>query len=57
MRARRARQQGLEDRVEFIEDDYRNISGALRCVRVGRHARARRASKIIRNWGDWCGVR
>jgi cyclopropane-fatty-acyl-phospholipid synthase len=23
----RAREQGLEDRVEFIEDDYRNISG------------------------------
>ncbi len=25
---RRAREQGLEHRVEFIEDDYRNISGA-----------------------------
>jgi cyclopropane-fatty-acyl-phospholipid synthase len=25
---RRARQQGLERRVEFVEDDYRNISGS-----------------------------
>ncbi len=24
----RARQQGLQDRVEFVEDDYRNISGS-----------------------------
>jgi cyclopropane-fatty-acyl-phospholipid synthase len=25
---RRAREQGLQDRVEFVEDDYRNISGS-----------------------------
>jgi cyclopropane-fatty-acyl-phospholipid synthase len=25
---RRARDQGLQDRVEFVEDDYRNISGS-----------------------------
>ena len=40
--------EGLDDRVEFVEDDYRNVSGHVRRVRVGRHARARRPAATIR---------
>ena len=38
----RAAREGLTDRVEFIDDDYRNVRGTVRRLRVGRHAGARR---------------
>ena len=44
----RARREGLDGRVEFIEDDYRNVAGHVRRVRVGRHARARRPAIVRR---------
>ena len=47
----RAERRGSPDRVEFVEDDYRNVRGTVRRVRVGRHARARRACRTIRAFG------
>ena len=44
----RAQTEGLADRVEFIEDDYREISGGLRRLRLGRHAGARGARALWR---------
>ena len=38
----RAAREGLTNRVEFIDEDYRNVTGQVRCVRLGRDARARR---------------
>jgi len=46
---RRAR--GLAARVEYVEDDYRNIAGVLRCLCVGRYARARGAGETTRRSG------
>ena len=45
-RGARATDEGLADRVEFVEDDYRNVTGDVRRVRLGRHARARRAAGL-----------
>ena len=48
VRARAREGAGLDRRVEFIEDDYRNITRPLRRVRLGRHARARRRRELPR---------
>ena len=36
----------LDGLVEFVEDDYRNLTGHVRCVRLDRHARARRQGQL-----------
>ena len=41
---------GSTDQVEFVEDDYRNVHGRVRRVRLGRHARARRPGGLSRSW-------
>ena len=52
----RAREQGLEDRVEFVEDDYRNITAATTCS--SRWACSSTwAARIMRNSGVLCDVR
>ena len=47
-RASAPAREGLSDRVEFRQDDYRNIARQLRRVRLGRHARARRRRELPR---------
>ena len=44
----RARREGLDDRVEFVEGDYREIRGTLRRLRLGRDARARGPAQLRR---------
>ncbi len=41
-----AKQLGLDGQVEFVEDDYRNLTGHVRRVRLDRHARARRQGQL-----------
>ncbi len=47
----RKRARGSESQIEYVEDDYRNISGRLRRLRLGRHARARRRRELPRRSG------
>ena len=46
--SRRAAESGLGDRVEFRMQDYRDVGGAIRPHRFGRHVRARRPRRLRR---------
>ena len=41
-----AKRAGVTSRVEFVEDDYRNVSGQFDVFVLGRHAGARRAREL-----------
>ena len=45
-RASARAREGLAGRVEFVEDDYRNVTRPVRRLRLGRHAGARRPAQL-----------